>query len=189
MDEHLIKLKQMVEVIKKLSDESVSKDDLQDVISHYNAVEEGIQAISSQIEIAHQDHFKNANVELDAVVEATEQATNKIMDAAEKVQNALGEAKVDNPAIQESLQEIFEACSFQDITGQRINKVLKTLMKVEVIVQSLNALMVGKISPEAFGESIKDATSTEPEDALLQGPQLDEEAPSQDDVDKLFADS
>ena len=70
----------------------------------------------------------DAGRELDAIVEATEDATNTIMEAAEEI---MGADTSDQEAYQELVSNkmisIFEACTFQDITGQRISKVVTTL--------------------------------------------------------------
>lgn len=80
----------------------------------------------------------NAGVELDAVVEMTEQAANRILDAADRITTRIHAAK-DNGSdattalddIDKDVEEIFMACSFQDITGQRIRKTLENLKMVE----------------------------------------------------------
>src|SRR6266571_2073594 len=73
-----------------------------------------------------------AGQELDAIVQATETATHAIMECAETV---MGAAAADPSAykalVDEKMLVIFEACSFQDITGQRIAKVLETLQHIE----------------------------------------------------------
>ncbi len=123
-----------------------------------------------------------ANLELDAVVKATEKATNQILDCVEKMQTAAQQADPDiKKAIDENATKIFESCNFQDITGQRIKKVVNTLLEIE---KSVNAILEGKLStkpPEA-----KPVTQKDKDKALMNGPQLEGKAPSQDDIDKLF---
>jgi len=73
-----------------------------------------------------------AGLELEAVVEATASATNRIMECAETIMTA----DPSNPAtyhtiINDCIMSIFEACSFQDITGQRISKVVETLNYID----------------------------------------------------------
>ena len=68
--------------------------------------------------------------------------------------------------------DVFEACSFQDITGQRISKVVKSVTDVE---DRLNALI--EVKPD------KEKTEDE---KLLHGPALEGEGISQDEIDKLF---
>lgn len=130
------------------------------------------------------EHIQGANMELDEVIRATEEASNRIMDAAEKIQSLA----VGNPAIAAQVTELFEACSFQDITGQRIRKVLGLLADIEKGIQHL--LEVGNISVEQNPAAKKQPqTVAEKEKELLRGPQLSKDKPSQDDIDKLFANS
>jgi chemotaxis protein CheZ len=115
---------------------------------------------------------------LEAIVASTEEATGTIMDAA-------AENYVE--AINEACMRIFEACSFQDITGQRITKVVNTLTYIEERLHGLQ---------DAWGPDIEDADGAAPEpgkddDArpdkdLLSGPALDGEGILQDQVDDLL---
>ena len=80
---------------------------------------------------------------------------------------------------------VYEACSFQDITGQRINKVVKSVTYVE---QRVHAII------EVWGKDMLDDVSVAVEgqdksadEKLVNGPQLEGSGLSQDDVDALFA--
>jgi len=125
-----------------------------------------------------------ATDELDAVVDHTAEATGTILDAAE----AMGKAAAGMPReradiIAAAVTRIYEACNFQDVTGQRITKVVKTLKYIE---QKIDALLV------AFGGGINDGVkhaapmTGEPPD-LLHGPALPNEANSQDAIDAILA--
>jgi len=77
---------------------------------------------------------RNSGLELEVVVETTEAAANQIMEAAEAIGNLLQEGKRDDASVQavtERLNAIFEACTFQDLTGQRIRRAIEHLQKVE----------------------------------------------------------
>ncbi len=80
---------------------------------------------------------RNSGIELEAVVQATEAAANTIMEAAEAIQDWIDGGSRDPGAI-ESLATrvgaIFEACSFQDITGQRIRRAIRHLEQVEALL-------------------------------------------------------
>ena len=84
------------------------------------------------------DRIPEAGRELDAIVEATEAATNTIMSAAEAIMAA---DPSDRAAYQTEVSDriiaIFEACSFQDITGQRISKVVATLNHLDTRISTL----------------------------------------------------
>ena len=128
---------------------------------------------------AGREHIEGANLELDEVIKATEEASNRIMDAAEKIQSlAAG-----NSAIAAQVTELFEACSFQDITGQRIRKVLGLLADIEKGIQHLVTTTDDNMGTK------KPKMAAEKEKELLRGPQLSKDKPSQDDIDKLFANS
>ena len=127
----------------------------------------------------------DASLHLDEVVKATEQATNAIMDATDVIQQTVGGVGGEKEtAIMEATNRIYDACNFQDITGQRVNKVIKLLANIESRVGKLNALL----SPVA-SEDAKAAPALVKNDdkSLLNGPALPSQAASQDDIDKLFA--
>ncbi|MHA1165624.1 MAG: hypothetical protein ACTSP0_08615, partial [Alphaproteobacteria bacterium] len=69
--------------------------------------------------------FMSATEELDAIVEATEKATSDILEAAEDVQElawVLREKGTEDEAcdrLDARATDIYTACSFQDVTGQR----------------------------------------------------------------------
>ena len=144
------------------------------------------------------EHIPNATDELDAVVQATEAATNSIMEAAEVVE-AVAEEIDDEQAdrLSEAVTGIYEACSFQDITGQRINKVVNALREIEAKVETV----VEKFGPDPeTRERLKRERQAEKDETtaadvagmtdedLLEGPQMPENANSQDDIDALLAD-
>ncbi|MGH7123620.1 MAG: protein phosphatase CheZ [Stellaceae bacterium] len=133
-------------------------------------------------------HIPMATDELDAVVGATAEATGVILDAAEHLERVAG--KVSPEAAEEIRNlatKIYEACNFQDVTGQRITKVVRTLKHIEV---KIDALLY------AFGEGIKPleelamapgASDPGDDSALLNGPSLPAEANKQDDIDAILA--
>ncbi len=83
---------------------------------------------------------RNSGLELEAVVQATEEAANRIMEAAEAIGDWLREGKNDPVSMQEvnaKVNAIFEACSFQDVTGQRIRRAIQHLQHVENMLTDL----------------------------------------------------
>jgi chemotaxis protein CheZ len=77
---------------------------------------------------------RNSGVELEAVVQATEEAANRILGAAEAIRMLATKRFGDHPAakaIIEQTHAIFEACSFQDLTGQRIRRAIAQLQRIE----------------------------------------------------------
>jgi chemotaxis protein CheZ len=138
------------------------------------------------------EHLPAATDQLEAIVGATEQATITIFEAVEAIEELTAKMnKKVAPQVKDAVTRVYEACSFQDITGQRITKVVTALKHIERKVEALL---------ETFGEEIrrmpKDQRSQqEPAggksapagDPLMHGPQRDNDATSQDDIDALLA--
>ena len=83
---------------------------------------------------------RNSGLELEAVVEATERAANQIMEAAEAIGDWVASDARDPASVQavaERINSIFEACTFQDLTGQRIRRAIEHLQKVETMLGGL----------------------------------------------------
>jgi chemotaxis protein CheZ len=132
-------------------------------------------------------HIPMATDELDAVVGATAEATGVILDAAESLErlaDAMPAGAGDD--IRNIATRIYEACNFQDVTGQRITKVVRALKHIEENIDALlSAFGDGVTPPGAPGES--DGRSPGGERELLHGPQLPQEANKQDDIDAILA--
>ncbi|MFZ4409079.1 MAG: protein phosphatase CheZ [Paracraurococcus sp.] len=131
-------------------------------------------------------HIPAATDELDAVVEHTAEATNEILDSCETLEalqaTLSGEAA---ETVAAAVTRIYEACSFQDITGQRIGKVVSALKAIETRVAAVTASFVRPDVAER-GPAPADDGRTEGE-RLANGPQLPAAATSQADVDRLLA--
>lgn len=132
--------------------------------------------------------------ELDAVVFGTEGATEQILAAAEVIDNQAavlsaalkGENQNVAADIQDQVVQIFEACNFQDLTGQRITKVVNTLRFVEERIIRMMEIWGGI---ESFRDIEIELEHRMGDQALLNGPALnsDQNIASQDDIDALFA--
>ncbi len=159
-----------------------------------------------------QEFIPNATDELDAIVEATAAATNRIMDAADVIMDVAGripagEAEKATAAV----TSIYEACTFQDITGQRVSKVINVLRVIEDRIDKMMAAL-GEIDRSAgktdgapakakvaaasasqsdidslFSDQAPAETQKEKDARLLNGPALPGQAPTQDDIDALFS--
>jgi chemotaxis protein CheZ len=151
-----------------------------------------------------EEKLPDASDQLAAIVSTTEDATRKIMDACddinsthERVRDRLisMEPPLDPDALasiedalmeaQTSSTQIYEACTFQDLTGQRIQKIVETLKEVErqvlrmVIIFGLNNENAKKIDEDKKKELQNDAD-------LLNGPQLPGQSLEQDDIDDIL---
>lgn len=133
-----------------------------------------------------------AGLELTEVVKATEEATNSILDATDEIIRHAGEMseKEVSAKITDAANRIYDACTFQDITGQRINKVAKTLEDVEFRVNRLVSLFSDSNQHIQDLESWKEREQLRgdkrPDASLMNGPALSNSAPSQEEIDKLF---
>jgi chemotaxis protein CheZ len=135
------------------------------------------------------------NGELGAVVGGTEQATQQILEATEAIDQAAtalskntspDQQKLLSEEIQERVVSIFEACNFQDLTGQRISKVMNTMKFIE---QHINAMMDIWGGVDAIKAHVPAPVDSRGEDEkLLNGPKLNGDVghASQDDIDALF---
>lgn len=135
-----------------------------------------------------------ATDELDAVVGATEKATFEIFDACDAIGAVAAELPADAAGkLNDAVTRIFEACNFQDITGQRISKVVKTLKSIETQVDALVAAFGDELrsaGPKTAAPATPPAAAPKddrPDADLLNGPQMPGAAINQDEIDRLLA--
>ena len=118
-----------------------------------------------------------AGHELEAAVKGTEDAVHKILAAAEEIQKLAASAPADlKSKIIAKVTDVFNACTFQDITGQRIRKVGGILKDIEKVAAGIKL--------DSGAHSSKPQTERDKEKHLLNGPQLKQ--PGQDEIDKMF---
>ncbi|NQV54882.1 MAG: protein phosphatase CheZ [Rhodospirillales bacterium] len=142
------------------------------------------------------EYLPVASGELDAIIDATEQATHEIMTAAEGIDDLADglDGKVKSKLTDLTVR-IYTACGFQDVTGQRISKVVSTLKHIEDRVDALidafgttskkgSKKKVPKKSAKKSRASDKKVSSDE---GLLNGPQLKGNAIKQEDIDAILA--
>ena len=181
-----------------VSEEDVnSKEDLDRIRKQISEMAVHIKQAKTQIASlrhpkASDDRLMAAANELDAIVKDTEMATHDILESAEAmddlsqtIKNATSDDFIRQNAEQIAfiVTKVFESCNFQDITGQRINKVVGTLQFIEERVHN----MIEIWGAEAFSDLPVQKMEVEVTDTdLLNGPQLEGEGISQDDIDKLF---
>lgn len=127
--------------------------------------------------IVQNSQMPDAALHLNDVLESTEKATNTILDAATAIgmiADASAMQTEEKQKLTEQVGMIYEACSFQDISGQRIKKVLRHLNELEEKLMHLSESTRGQQS------------APKPNDPLLNGPALTAQAPSQEEIDALF---
>ena len=163
----------------------------QSIMGEFKDIAEFIRTARDEISALRPNDIRNerlptAGAELDAVVRDTEQATDSIMSHAEEVMCA---EPGNDPAaykalVDERMLDIIEACSFQDLTGQRVSKVVSTLTHIEERVTAFAAAM--GVQDAATEESEEDRRKRE---LLLNGPAMDGPETDQADIDAMFADA
>jgi chemotaxis protein CheZ len=158
---------------------------------------------STKVEIAALRHplethgkFETAAAELGAVVADTERATNGIMNNVEKIDDILAEVISQLPKgfsatrladARDHIVHVYEACNFQDISGQRINKVVRTIAFIEERVNAMLALWnTNELATMPMAPHLDRMDGglelTGPTGAADGAPNV-----SQDDIDALFA--
>ena len=159
--------------------------ELREIAGYIDSMRNEIGAL--QVNDLKDSRIPSAGEELGAIVRATENATNTIMECAEALMGAdAGDPAAYKALVDEKMMIIFEACSFQDITGQRIAKVVETLQHIEERVSRFADVVQAK-DIEGFLNDGERARQERKDKFLLNGPQLAGEGVDQSDVDKMFA--
>lgn len=189
-----VRVDEIGDVVVSLVEGTTHGDDLENIASELRELLSFIGAAKSELigmqpkSMSHRD-IPDAGEQLDAIVNATEDAASSIMDAAESV-GTIGEeiGGEQGEKLEEISTNLFQASSFQDLTGQRVTKVTRTLNQLE---ERLSALA------EAIGDDFIAPADDEIEvdndgvalnsDDLLHGPQLEGEGNSQDEIDAILA--
>ena len=139
------------------------------------------------------DRMQLAASELDAIVIATEASTEDVLGASEQIETYVRKITGLHPDDEEvatlgdqianEIIKIFEACSFQDITGQRTNKVIKTIRFIEEKILAL----INIWGVDAFLDlPVHNQPAAGGDDGLMNGPQLKNEGITQDEINALF---
>lgn len=210
MNLNVVSLEKRIENIRSKYGDSVSLDSVANIVSEVMGSIDGSLVLS---ELHFQDELKEllayiekakadlgqiqpkdlsenkipeASNQLDEVVNATEEAATKIMDAAEELGEVAGTVDGELAEKLENISmKIFEASSFQDITGQRVTKVVNTLKHLEEKLSDLAKAIGDTDSHLNEDKSLSEKDKRDDKD-LLQGPQSEAVANDQDAIDALF---
>lgn len=182
-------------VIDQIEIDKLIKDFLSTVDSYISAKQRSIifnqiDKISQQItglkkdisvmgnDILQENFIPEVATELHSVISQTEQSVIGILDISDEINKI--SAKISPLELKEELlshsTKILELCNFQDLTGQIIQRIIKRLTMIESTVN--------KIATD-LGPDYKLSSKLTP-DSLLNGPQKEEDRPSQGDIDDLF---
>ncbi len=160
------------------------QDELKELLSYIEQTKNDL--IEIQPKYLSESKIPEASNQLDQVVATTEVAAGKIMDAAEEISEL---AMTVDGELSDKLMtistQIFETSSFQDITGQRVNKVVKTLKHIEEKLLIL-ADAIGDTDSHIHAEKAAEDICVESDENLLQGPQCAMTGNDQDAIDALF---
>ncbi len=195
----------LLEAIKKLEGMVAEKETIAssnpdvekmrfDIVDMANAIAVTKQQIA-EIKSSNGDDSRldGATAELDAIVVAAETATSDILGAAENIQEVAwtmredGAKEADFDRLDALATDIYMACSFQDITGQRTTKVISVLQFLENRIMAMMNIW-GIESSDIDPLIANNAPCTDDDSHLLNGPALDGEGVDQDDIDLLLAD-
>jgi chemotaxis protein CheZ len=134
----------------------------------------------------YRDQLPSAHGDLDSIREVTASSANIIMSAAEAIMT-LEASTLDayKAEVEEKVMQIFEACTFQDITGQRVVRVNDTLGQVEKRLQRFSLAVKAS---DANGGYDRDSIMREArrEVLIVEGPQ-NAAGINQQTIDELFA--
>ena len=172
--------------------------------------EEFYQELAARFQPGLQDaadqELPEASDQLNAIIETTESATTHIMDTLEAMQeeqgntrriltelaadkrmspakrNALGEAVLALDLNQDRIMTIFEDLSFQDLTGQRIKRIVTLMQSVEKKVHGILDTLGQKLPPAS-----SKPTGPAQDAPGLKGPQRDGEGLDQSAIDDLLS--
>ena len=178
--------------VKETQSLEVLRAELQSMAAHIQAAKNEIASIhikDPKTSIA-DNRINSATSELDQIVASTERATSDILNAAERIMEVAGHLPAEHAeagqVLTDQATEIFTACSFQDITGQRISKVVNTLRYIDqrvnamVDIWGVENLPAAPAKPDANADTRQNAH-------LLNGPAMPGQGRTQDEIDALLA--
>lgn len=148
------------------------------ILAQFVSLKRDISNISD--EILDDNFIPDIAMNLRSVVIQTEKSVTGILDVSDEI-SALS-SKIEDASIREELliksTKILELCNFQDLTGQRIQKIVHHLTEIESIMYK----MLHALRPDMKLRSRHKSQ----QEKLLNGPQKEEHTPSQNDIDCLF---
>lgn len=126
-----------------------------------------------------------ATGELDEIKAASERATGEILDQAERIDDYrkfMTPEVGDNVA--DAIAKMYQACNFQDLTGQRVSKVITALKHIEMRIVRMQQALDGEVPDPNSGLPKKEYQCV---GAPLEGPQMPDVAMTQEQVDALLS--
>lgn len=134
--------------------------------------------------------FANLSDEIGKIRAVTQDAASAILAVTEDIENFADEDDgVMQAAIFDVTTAIYEACNFQDITGQRLTRVEEMLRHIELSVARAMAVL-GDLDAVERSEELSEEVEQEngrKQEHILHGPQDAGVANSQEEIDKILA--
>lgn len=147
---------------------------IEQILAHFRALRGEAEDILETSEVP------DSKSQLGDVLQSTEHATVTIINTVGSINAIVMESSMPEEKKNEVsalIAHIYEACGFQDISGQRIKKVMERLQTLEEQLARLSSTAKEQVLP---------AAAAKPKDALMNGPQLSGAAPNQQQIDQLF---
>ncbi|MFN3076740.1 MAG: protein phosphatase CheZ [Alphaproteobacteria bacterium] len=175
----------------KQEDLAFLKKAVRELFERIHTIREEIAAIRKPGTEDTDNSFSAMSDQLDAIVEATETATDTIMNNVESIETLVATARSHTTApeataaldqVGDKIAAVFEACAFQDITGQRVTKVVKLIKYIEERVDSLIAVWGAEALENV--EVVKEQRGEY--EQYLHGPQLKGLAKTQEEIDQMM---
>lgn len=161
--------------------------ELQGILAYIQGVRTDLSQIGPELKT---HYIPTATDELEAISETTAEATNRIMDAAEAIDAmADGRTVANKEALSAAATQIYEACTFQDLTGQRVRKIATALHETEVKIDQLIATFTSRLGiAMADLPAVVPQPPREEDDGEVRacGPQLPGMAKTQAEIDALM---
>jgi chemotaxis protein CheZ len=186
-------IEQLITVLRarRREAEATLVTELQGILAYIQGVRTDLSQIGPELKT---HYIPTATDELEAISETTAAATNRIMDAAEAIDAmALGRAEADKEALSAAATQIYEACTFQDLTGQRVRKIATALHETEVKIDQLIATFTSRLGIAAVDLAAGAPRPAPPEvhgaddgEVRACGPQLRGIAKTQAEIDALM---
>jgi len=173
------------------AEENRLKRELVGLFGHLNKLRRELASLHG----GEEHNFVSMSETLDDIVKNTENASNTILESMESIDETLGTLRSSTDPkvieactrINDRVNEVFEACSFQDLTGQRISRLVKGLTFIEERVNAMIRVWGRDEISKVIDEVKQEQTEKTDDQKLLHGPQSETKAIAQTDVDKLFS--
>lgn len=132
-------------------------------------------------------NLRDAYADLRDVVSTGQSAAMTILDTAEFLLNSTETGDAYRAQVEDRMIQLMEACSFQDLTGQRLARVSKSLMSIEERLTNFSQVVKVKSSSTRPDMSERERAHEKwKRDNLAYGPSSDNTV-NQSDIDKLLS--